>query len=34
LSPRLTEEDLAAHALFRASLGEKAIWSDYLAASA
>jgi DNA polymerase-3 subunit epsilon len=34
LSTRLTEEDLAAHALFRASLGQHAIWSDYLAASA
>lgn len=34
LSARLTEEDLAAHALFRASLGQHAIWSDYLAASA
>ena len=34
LPSRLTEEDLAAHALFRATLGEKTIWSDYLAASA
>jgi DNA polymerase-3 subunit epsilon len=34
LPPRLREDDLAAHALFRASLGEKAIWNDYLAASA
>ena len=34
LPPRLSEDDLAAHALFRASLGEKAIWNDYLAASA
>jgi DNA polymerase-3 subunit epsilon len=34
LPPRLNEDDLAAHALFRASLGEKAIWNDYLAASA
>jgi DNA polymerase-3 subunit epsilon len=31
LPPRLSEDDLAAHALFRASLGEKAIWNDYLA---
>jgi DNA polymerase-3 subunit epsilon len=30
LPPRLTEADLAAHQEFRASLGEKAIWSDYL----
>jgi DNA polymerase-3 subunit epsilon len=34
LPSRLTEEDIAAHALFRASLGEHAIWSDYLAGSA
>lgn len=34
LPPRLTEEDLAAHAVFRASLGAHAIWSDYLAAAA
>jgi DNA polymerase-3 subunit epsilon len=34
LPPRLSEDDLAAHAVFRASLGEKAIWNDYLAASA
>jgi DNA polymerase-3 subunit epsilon len=34
LPPRLREDDLAAHALFRASLGEKAIWNDYLAAGA
>jgi DNA polymerase-3 subunit epsilon len=30
LPPRLTEADLAAHAEFRSSLGEKAIWRDYL----
>jgi DNA polymerase III subunit epsilon len=30
LPSRLTEADLAAHAEFRASLGEKAIWRDYL----
>jgi len=34
LPARLTEDDLAAHALFRASLGEHAIWSYYLAGSA
>lgn len=34
LSTRLTEEDLAAHALLRADLGEPAIWSDYLGGSA
>jgi DNA polymerase III subunit epsilon len=34
LPSRLTEEDIAAHALFRASLGEHAIWSDYLSGSA
>ena len=34
LPSRLSEDDLSAHALFRASLGEKAIWNDYLAASA
>jgi DNA polymerase-3 subunit epsilon len=32
LPPRLTPADLAAHLEFRASLGEKAIWSDYLSA--
>ncbi|HEY6258620.1 MAG TPA: DNA polymerase III subunit epsilon [Xanthobacteraceae bacterium] len=31
LPPRLSEADLAAHAVFRASLGEHAIWGDYLA---
>jgi DNA polymerase-3 subunit epsilon len=29
LMPRLSEEERAAHATFIASLGEKAIWSDY-----
>jgi len=29
LPPRLSDEDLAAHASFRASLGDKAIWADY-----
>ena len=33
LAPRLTAADLAAHAEFRASLGEKAIWRDYVQAS-
>jgi DNA polymerase III subunit epsilon len=32
LPPRLTEADLAAHLEFRTSLGEKAIWADYLSA--
>jgi DNA polymerase III subunit epsilon len=32
LPPRLTAADLAAHMEFRASLGEKAIWADYLSA--
>ncbi len=32
LPARLTEEDLAAHAGFRASLGDKAIWADYVQA--
>jgi DNA polymerase III subunit epsilon len=32
LPPRLTEADRAAHADFRASLGERPIWSDYLSA--
>ena len=32
LPARLTEEDLAAHAGFRASLGDKAIWADYVPA--
>jgi DNA polymerase-3 subunit epsilon len=32
LPPRLTEADLAAHLEFRASLGDKAIWADYLSA--
>jgi DNA polymerase III subunit epsilon len=30
LMPRLTEADRAAHADFRASLGDHAIWGDYL----
>jgi DNA polymerase III subunit epsilon len=30
LAPRLTEADRAAHADFRASLGDHAIWGDYL----
>ncbi len=33
LPPRLSDEDLAAHAGFRASLGDKAIWADYMPAS-
>jgi DNA polymerase-3 subunit epsilon len=32
LPPRLTVADLAAHLAFRSSLGEKAIWADYLSA--
>jgi DNA polymerase-3 subunit epsilon len=32
LAPRLTEADLAAHADFRTSLGDHAIWGDYLRA--
>jgi DNA polymerase-3 subunit epsilon len=32
LPPRLTEADRAAHADFRASLGDRPIWSDYLSA--
>jgi DNA polymerase-3 subunit epsilon len=32
LPSRLTEADLAAHLDFRAGLGERAIWSDYIAA--
>ncbi len=32
LAPRLTEADIAAHADFRTSLGEQAIWRDYLRA--
>ena len=32
LPPRLTEADLAAHADFRTTLGEHAIWGDYLRA--
>jgi DNA polymerase III subunit epsilon len=31
LPPRLTAADLAAHVEFRLSLGDKAIWGDYLA---
>jgi DNA polymerase-3 subunit epsilon len=34
LPPRLSDEDLAAHASFRASLGDKAIWADYAPAGA
>lgn len=34
LLPRLTEADLAAHAAFRASLGDHPIWTDYLPAGA
>jgi DNA polymerase-3 subunit epsilon len=34
LPPRLTEDELAAHAGFLATLGEDAIWRDYLPASA
>jgi DNA polymerase-3 subunit epsilon len=34
LLPRLTEADLAAHAAFRASLGDHPIWADYLPAGA
>ncbi|MEA3067837.1 MAG: polymerase subunit epsilon, partial [Sphingomonadales bacterium] len=30
LTPRLTDADRAAHADFRASLGDHAIWGDYL----
>jgi DNA polymerase-3 subunit epsilon len=30
LAPRLTEADRAAHADFRASLGDRPIWGDYL----
>jgi DNA polymerase-3 subunit epsilon len=30
LAPRLTEADRAAHADFRASLGDRAIWGDYV----
>jgi DNA polymerase-3 subunit epsilon len=33
LPPRLTEAELAAHAAFVATLGEKAIWNDYAAAA-
>jgi DNA polymerase-3 subunit epsilon len=31
LSPRVTEAEIAAHRAFVATLGEKAIWKDYLA---
>jgi DNA polymerase-3 subunit epsilon len=31
LPPRLTQADLTAHLEFRATLGEKPIWGDYLA---
>jgi hypothetical protein len=30
LAPRLTAADRAAHADFRASLGDRAIWADYI----
>ena len=33
LMPRVTAEDLAAHRAFVATLGENAIWGDYLSAS-
>ena len=33
LVPRLTAEELTAHAEFLASLGENAIWRDYLTTS-
>jgi DNA polymerase-3 subunit epsilon len=32
LAPRLTEDDLVAHRAFVASLGDKPIWNDFLAA--
>ncbi len=32
LVPRVTEDELAAHRAFVATLGEKSIWKDYLAA--
>ena len=34
LAPRLTEADLTAHRAFVATLGDKPIWNDYLAAAA
>ena len=34
LTPRVTEAERAAHRAFVATLGEQAIWSDYLAGSA
>jgi DNA polymerase-3 subunit epsilon len=34
LGPRVSEDELAAHRAFVATLGEKAIWKDYLPASA
>ena len=30
LSPRVTEEERAAHLAFVATLGDKAVWKDYL----
>jgi hypothetical protein len=33
LMPRVTAEDLAAHRAFVATLGENAIWRDYLSES-
>jgi len=33
LAPRVTEDERAAHSAFIASLGEKAIWKDYLGAA-
>jgi DNA polymerase-3 subunit epsilon len=32
LAPRITDEEIAAHRAFVATLGEKAIWNEYLAA--
>jgi DNA polymerase-3 subunit epsilon len=32
LAPRLTDAERAAHQAFVATLGEKAVWKDYLAA--
>jgi DNA polymerase-3 subunit epsilon len=34
LAPRVTDADRAAHLAFVATLGEKAIWKDYLPAAA
>jgi DNA polymerase-3 subunit epsilon len=33
LAPRLTEEDRLAHRAFVATLGDKPIWNDFLAAA-